>query len=1127
MKDIQQYVSPFVESQFPRHYSEEEKATVVSFMEAFYEYIEENDDTMFSRSRDMFSNRDVDTTLDEFIKFFREKYLKNLPHEFATSDEFAVKKIIDLYRAKGSEKAVKLLVRLLYNTDVDVYYPAKDVLRPSDSVWKEPKYLEVTRSPRTLDFLFTRVTGEESRASAFVESVVTKRVNGKIIDLIYVTDIENGDFQTGEIISNDGNIINSPVMIGSLSTIAVNYSEPGYSIGDRFEVISESGVNGIAKVSDTFEVNDAVNFEIKKSGFGYSLDESQILISDSVLFVENSSLEFEEYETITQTLSSFTVSNTDVLTIGDDVVAYNSANTSVGTGFIVSTTDTSITVETVTGDLKTYQELTISNDNLFVEDENVKAGSDVLLSINNLSGSFTISETVLQRELVNGAYVNIAYGELLSTGASSFSLINSWGTFIAGKSVEGLTSGETADLTGVSITSDGALGTIISSNSTVVEILPVYGEFEANTSIRGEQSKNINLVSSVAFTGVSSLTIANTEYTTSDFQDVSASGMLIGQLSNRIGVYGSENSFYFTAGSTNRLSSSTSNLTKEILRVGNGTGANFELGTLEADTQETVTIKTDIIGDDNIAGVPYTDIVIGTAEDSGVGKISNTAIIADGGSGYSNTDTISFSGGGYANGTPILSAEAEIVTDGSGVITSLNIIDPGQGYFDVPSYDISGGGTGADITLAVDFGYGFPKLPFGDFDDVIDDLLDSKTTTIGEIKTLKNINRGSNYDTNLFVKIVNDDILDFDIEDIILTIEQGVGTLIEGELISAPSGAEGRIETITADKIYVKNVSFETRFEVGDVITGDSTNSTATINKIALRFEEDDMAENAEIGSVVAFAEGIVSEVIVINSGYGYVDNESVTLLEPGTSELAGTGIAGVSRQGISEGFWKTRTSHLNEKFLHDNSYYQEYSYEVQAAVSFEKYEQIIKDTIHVAGTELFGAAYLIGDTDISYVTTSTMSRGQAVEYESEVIESYNIANTLFTGIFALDPTNSGVGRINTSVTINDGGTGYSNTSIVTFTNGGDGGGSPESSAVASIVTDGSGSITEVIVSNRGSGYVTVPTVTFADGSGANVEFEVDYGYGFDKNPYGSIDSILNQVIGLGEIEFSETEVLY
>ena len=174
-----------------------------------------------------------------------------------------------------------------------------------------------------------------------------------------------------------------------------------------------------------------------------------------------------------------------------------------------------------------------------------------------------------------------------------------------------------------------------------------------------------------------------------------------------------------------------------------------------------------------------------------------------------------------------------------------------------------------------------------------------------------------------------------------------------------------------------------------------------------------------------------------------------------------------------------------------------------------------------------FRQTHLSGVVNTAYTTTSTMSRGQAVEYDTEVIESFNIANTLFTDIYVLEPTNSGVGRLSTEVVIVDGGTGYSNTSTVTFTGGGEGNTTPTDVATASIVTDGSGVITDFNIISRGSGYVTEPTITISDGSNANVQIDIQYGYGFAKSPYSNINTIINQAIGFGDIVFEETSVLF
>jgi len=44
-----------------------------------------------------------------------------------------------------------------------------------------------------------------------------------------------------------------------------------------------------------------------------------------------------------------------------------------------------------------------------------------------------------------------------------------------------------------------------------------------------------------------------------------------------------------------------------------------------------------------------------------------------------------------------------------------------------------------------------------------------------------------------------------------------------------------------------------------------------------------------------------------------------------------------------------------SDKKLQDNDYYQNYSYEVQTKIPFDKYFEVLKKVTHVAGTKAFG----------------------------------------------------------------------------------------------------------------------------------------------------------------------------
>jgi hypothetical protein len=71
------------------------------------------------------------------------------------------------------------------------------------------------------------------------------------------------------------------------------------------------------------------------------------------------------------------------------------------------------------------------------------------------------------------------------------------------------------------------------------------------------------------------------------------------------------------------------------------------------------------------------------------------------------------------------------------------------------------------------------------------------------------------------------------------------------------------------------------------------------------------------------------------------------------------TEVRGIVRKtgiGRGFGFWASNDGKLNEdKYIQDSYYYQDYSYELRAPIALEKYKNILYNTFHSSGSELFG----------------------------------------------------------------------------------------------------------------------------------------------------------------------------
>ena len=111
---------------------------------------------------------------------------------------------------------------------------------------------------------------------------------------------------------------------------------------------------------------------------------------------------------------------------------------------------------------------------------------------------------------------------------------------------------------------------------------------------------------------------------------------------------------------------------------------------------------------------------------------------------------------------------------------------------------------------------------------------------------------------------------------------------------------------------------------------------------------------SADIDVAATTSSGLIASLQIVRSGYGYLDGETVTMSGGDLESISGTAI--VNNHGISPGHHRSNRGFLNEdKYIHDNDYYQEYSYEVRTEFPLDKYRQSLKDIVHLAGTRLFG----------------------------------------------------------------------------------------------------------------------------------------------------------------------------
>ena len=332
MKKIEAIISPFVENQFPSFYKEE-GPQFIAFAKAYFEWMESANNVLY-QARKLPDYRDIDTTVDEFILQFKEKYLKNIQFDTATNKQLLVKNSLDLYRSKGTERSIDLFFKLVYGTSAEVRYPADNILRVSDGIWERPEYLEVTHSRYNVDYVGKQIVGAISGAKAFVEKFIRRRTSVGYVDILYISG-RQGEFNNGELIGL--NVNNNPVydrakrakLIGSVKRVILQDRSREFRVGDivTFEG-TMNGSGGIARVESVSEATGIVDFIFIDGGYGYTLSSESIISEkvislDSVVANTNSDQYFRLFEQAVEPIVNATfTSATANLSIGDTLFRY-------------------------------------------------------------------------------------------------------------------------------------------------------------------------------------------------------------------------------------------------------------------------------------------------------------------------------------------------------------------------------------------------------------------------------------------------------------------------------------------------------------------------------------------------------------------------------------------------------------------------------------------------------------------------------------------------------------------------------------------------------------------------------------------------------------------------------------
>ena len=316
-------ISNLVSSQVP-FFVRNDHENFIRFLEAYYEFLEQEGETL-DVLKGMRNYVDIDQSVDIFTQKMYDTFMKVMPDDIKADKKMVLKHIKDFYRAKGTEKAIRFLMNILYGKEVSFYYPRLDVMKLSDAKWYVEKTIRVGDvridgiSNNDISgfrkFTSTKIRGNTSNATAIVESADIFFENGLTVNSLRLSN-EVSNFSSGESIftyfDEDGETksISATIFSGVLRDTVVTAGGTGYKVGDPVIVESNTGSGAVIQVGSVtsgrlksaYVIESGAGFQnsdflLITGGGGYGANANVLAVSADSYYHPNS------YNIITSTIS--------------------------------------------------------------------------------------------------------------------------------------------------------------------------------------------------------------------------------------------------------------------------------------------------------------------------------------------------------------------------------------------------------------------------------------------------------------------------------------------------------------------------------------------------------------------------------------------------------------------------------------------------------------------------------------------------------------------------------------------------------------------------------------------------------------------------------------------------------
>lgn len=271
------------------------------FLEAYYEFLEKSPDSESTNVKEMFkaidgpgslihnstSLTDIDNTLDNFIDYFRREVIP-VSIDLAKSDKrMVLKKIRDVYLAKGTTKSFDLLFKLIYDEQVDIFETRDSIIEASEGkflsfpiatfrvVGNESIISNMNFSLAQLKHSDDSYVTDSDYAIVLSSSVIGKTADSDVNKVISVQLNVETSFDINQIYrivdaTDTRNFIDvKPIL--TLQNLKATNNAPGYVDGDLIKVTSKSLKKSFNVIVDSVNNGPVTGIHFRDRGEFFSV----------------------------------------------------------------------------------------------------------------------------------------------------------------------------------------------------------------------------------------------------------------------------------------------------------------------------------------------------------------------------------------------------------------------------------------------------------------------------------------------------------------------------------------------------------------------------------------------------------------------------------------------------------------------------------------------------------------------------------------------------------------------------------------------------------------------------------------------------------------------------------------